>query len=51
MTKEPTLSEVRKLSEKYKVDIEIKFGRKFRTIVSNEDEGIFIKCGWDVNLV
>ncbi len=44
MTKEPTLSEVKRLSQKYGVDIEIKFGSHHHAIVSDEDGGIYVKC-------
>ena len=46
-----TITSIRKMSEKYDVDIEIKFGKNFRAIVSNENEGHYIKNGFDVNLV
>jgi tRNA(Phe) wybutosine-synthesizing methylase Tyw3 len=47
----PDFATVRKLTEKYSVQIEITFGERFRTIVSNNDEIHIIKCGWDQNLI
>jgi len=47
----PDFATVRKLTEKYNVQIELTFGERFRTIVSNDDEIHVIKCGWDQNLI
>jgi hypothetical protein len=49
--KNTDISHLRKLADKYDVDIEIKFGKNFRAIVSDEKEGHYIKNGFDANLV
>jgi len=51
MTQEPTLSEVKRLSDLYKVDIEIKFGSNHHAIISDEGDGIYVKCELTDNFI
>ena len=46
-----SITNIREMCEKYNVDIEIKFGKKFRAIVENDEESHVIKNGFDVNLI
>lgn len=38
LNKKLSITHIRKLSEKYDVTIEMKFGENFRTIIENDDE-------------
>jgi len=46
-----SITRIRKISEKYDVTIEIKFGSKIRAIVENDNETILIEENFDVNLI
>ena len=46
-----SITNIGKISEKYGVTIEMKFGNNPRTIIENSDEINTIQQGFDVNLV
>jgi len=47
----PNFKSVRKLCEEFGVQVELSFGKKFRAIVSNDEEIHVLQNGWDKNLI